>query len=1048
MTATPGDEAAASAETNQGMLTGSDPTDPDRTLTAIVEQATAAICARGSGLLLAGRSDAGLYLAAHHGLPDTVLRALTAGGPERELCQRALESAEPVLLDGTAAASDGGSGRLAGVALSANDGVQGVLLAVAADGEGFGEGDLPRLQSLGQLVGAAVGSAMESAPLAELNARLTALADTGRHVVNSLSLDAVLATIVQYAARLLGADSASIRLLDEHGTELELAQGYNLSEQYKAKGRLSIGESIAGMVAETHDPIAVPDISADERPVRKDLALAEGLQALCCVPLIAREHCTGVLTIYSKQPRDYAPQDVMLLEMFASQAAAAIENARLHEDLARRLSALHTLYELGRRTTSSLDLDETLKAIVSGVRESVGFDRAGVFLVDEAASVVRGRIGTDGSGNIEDISHGVYPLDEGDSIFADLVLGKRDIFLTENAWEDVPTSMRRYMDEGVTQNAILPLRAQGKVIGALSVDNLITQRLFGEDSLELLTAFADQAAVAIDRAGLHAQMEQSLAAMHSALRISRAITGTLELQKTLRLIVQSVARVMKAERTVIALLGESSERFEEVVVAAGDGQLVQEPLDSSMQGVPWTVIRRGTLVQAGVGEDAPPELAPEDEALGIQKAVGVPLKVNNEVIGGLLVKSGSTLGFTGPQLRVLTLLVHHAAIAVQNARLFEGKARAYDELRQAQQQLLQSERLRALGEIASGVAHDFNNSLAAILGHTELMLSASPEGTARTRLEIIDQAAHDAAATVRRIQDFARVGPRGDFLRVDLNEVVTDAVALTQPKWRDEAEAQGKRIQAVTDLGAHALVDGNAADLRSVLSNLIINAVDAMPEGGTVTVRTRRCESTAVITVSDTGMGMSEEDIARIFDPFFSTKGEGGLGLGLTVAYATVAAHGGSISVESEEGAGTTFHISLPAISTVEDEPADAAVATAGRVRILVADDEAHVRSALIDALRADGHQVTECASGREAVALLGQETFDLVLTDLGMPGVTGWDVAKAARASGNDPAVVLLTGWGDSITPEKLSRHGVQAVLAKPCRFAELRRVLTKVTA
>ncbi|MFQ5811497.1 MAG: response regulator, partial [Armatimonadota bacterium] len=215
-----------------------------------------------------------------------------------------------------------------------------------------------------------------------------------------------------------------------------------------------------------------------------------------------------------------------------------------------------------------------------------------------------------------------------------------------------------------------------------------------------------------------------------------------------------------------------------------------------------------------------------------------------------------------------------------------------------------------------------------------------------------------------------------------------------------------------------------------------------------VTVRTRRRESTVVMTVSDTGVGMSEEDLARIFDPFFSTKGEGGLGLGLTVAYATIAAHGGSISVKSEKGKGTTFHISLPAISTVQDEPADAAAEPAGPMRILVADDETHVRSALIDALRADGHQVTECASGQEAVALLRQETFDLVLTDLGMPGVTGWDVAKAARASGNGPAVVLLTGWGDSITSEKLSRHGVQAVLAKPCRFAELRRVLAKVTA
>ncbi len=244
--------------------------------------------------------------------------------------------------------------------------------------------------------------------------------------------------------------------------------------------------------------------------------------------------------------------------------------------------------------------------------------------------------------------------------------------------------------------------------------------------------------------------------------------------------------------------------------------------------------------------------------------------------------------------------------------------RAMQELRAAHDQVVQQERLRALGTMASGIAHDFNNALAAILGFTELLCNR-PETLADTKktlryLQMMNTAAQDAGVVVNRLREFYRQREEGEvFAPVDLNKLIEQAVSLTQPKWKNQAEAKGVTIQVVTEFERIRPVAGSEADLREALTNLIFNAVDAMPQGGTITVRTRSANSRVIMEVADTGMGMTEDVRQRCLEPFFTTKGDRGTGLGLSMVYGILQRHLGSVEIDTALGKGTTFRLSLPA---------------------------------------------------------------------------------------------------------------------------------------
>ncbi|GIV14769.1 MAG: hypothetical protein KatS3mg022_0204 [Armatimonadota bacterium] len=366
--------------------------------------------------------------------------------------------------------------------------------------------------------------------------------------------------------------------------------------------------------------------------------------------------------------------------------------------------------------------------------------------------------------------------------------------------------------------------------------------------------------------------------------------------------------------------------------------------------------------------------------------------------------------------------------------------------KQAEQQQLHLMRLRSLGEIASGVAHNFNNLLMGILGNAELLHSSlqhDPE--LQRRAEIIAQLAHDASAIVQRMQGFYKLQPTTRRERVRLQSLLEDVVESTRPVWHDVAGRRGAEIQVNLVVEADPVVEANRSELLEVFTNLIINACDAMPHGGTITLSLREQDGRAVIDVADTGVGMTPEVREHCFDAFFTTKGEEGSGLGLSVSYQIIARHSGQITVWSEVGRGTVFTVQLPVAKEGGMVPQESPQPLpSNTLRILTVDDDEAVRIAIQHLLEADGHRVTAAPDADSALAKFQQEHYDLVILDLGMPHLDGLSLARQIKQKAPSVPVILLTGWGDQLREDK--PREVDMVLAKPVRRAALRAAVTQL--
>jgi CheY-like chemotaxis protein len=366
--------------------------------------------------------------------------------------------------------------------------------------------------------------------------------------------------------------------------------------------------------------------------------------------------------------------------------------------------------------------------------------------------------------------------------------------------------------------------------------------------------------------------------------------------------------------------------------------------------------------------------------------------------------------------------------------------------------MLQSEKLTALGQMAGGIAHDFNNLLQAILGYAQLMgKNPANVDVVRRGLDVIEAAATGGAETVRRIQKFARLRPDEPFVSLDLNSVVNDAVAITQPRWEERSAKGGLPLRMELKLPPIPAVMGRPSELNEVVTNLILNAIDAMPAGGTLIIRSHvERGDTVVLTVSDTGTGMPEAVRKRVFDPFFTTKGEAGTGLGLSVSYSIVKRHNGEMRVDSLLGRGTTFTIVLPVAVAPASEPSLDLDAPGGRRgRILLVDNDAQVLSILTEMLKEAGHDVIAVSSGAAAMDVFRPGTFDVVLTNIGMVGMTGWEVAQRIRAHDRNVPVAFITGWGLHEEDQERCRHlGIHHVLFKPVSPGEMHRTIQSTLA
>lgn len=446
---------------------------------------------------------------------------------------------------------------------------------------------------------------------------------------------------------------------------------------------------------------------------------------------------------------------------------------------------------------------------------------------------------------------------------------------------------------------------------------------------------------------------------------------------------------------------------------------------------------------------------------GLGSMVMAPLKSESRVFGVLVVARREVDSFSSVECEFLRQLSEHVALAAHQAQLYGALQQAYDDLRQTQQVVMQEERLRALGQMASGIAHDINNALSPVSLYTESMLETEKNLSERARgyLETIQRAVEDVAQTVARMREFYRQREQQlELAPVQLNRMVQQVVDLTKARWSDMSQQHGITIRALTELAPELpQVMGVESEIREALTNLVFNAVDAMPEGGTLTLRTRLAgasvDRSVIVEVVDTGVGMDEQTRLHCLEPFFTTKGERGTGLGLAMVFGMVQRHSAEFEIQSAPGAGTTMRLVFAVPTAILAEPGRSAAApeVPKRLRLLLVDDDPMLLKSLRDALETDGHVIITANGGEAGIAafraaLERGETFAAVITDLGMPYVDGRRVAAAVKQAAPAQPVIMLTGWGQRLVAEGDIPAHVDRVLAKPPKLREVREALAQL--
>jgi GAF domain-containing protein/CheY-like chemotaxis protein len=877
--------------------------------------------------------------------------------------------------------------------------------------------------------------------LAEREAALVAISG---ELATEIDVDRLLPRIAEEARRLLGTDAALLLAVEGENLAVRSAVGFDPSPLMLEP--LSIAESLTGVVVFERCALVQADLGAEPAGRDTTLVRALGYRAMCAVPMIVKDSVLGVLQVLHRDSRRFADEDVQLLQALATQAALAIDHARLFQQTQNRLQETRTLLAITQALSSTLDLAETMRRVAREIGRTLGADTVGAYLADPEGAALHAIAGYHvPRERIADFLAHPFPITR--SAPMEATWQERRAIYSSDVANDPRLhgeSWGRFPHQSVL---FVPMVLKDEPFGAFVAIWWKARREFRPDELRLVEAISDQAAMFVANARLYEEMRRRQREAQELARLARMLTESLDTADVVERIADSARQLLSARLAVLrvrqpdgtlTLLASSGE------MQGGVGPLPATPSGGGIagraaaEGVPvWTadVLTDPDVVM-------PAEMRRHVEQGGLRAVLAVPLRAKRQIIGVVGVADPAGRRFTEAEVALLGTFADQAAVALENSRLYGDLRSALSTVEESQQRIVQGERLRALGEMAGGVAHDFNNFLAIITGRAESLVAEASDPELRRQLRVILKVALDAGQTVRRIGDFTRMRRARPFQPVDLRQIVEEVVEVTRSRWKDEPQARGIAYEMTLAPDATPPMAGDPSELREALTNIVFNAIDAMPEGGRLGLRTGVADDHVFCALTDTGIGMHEDVRQRIFDPFFTTKGERGTGLGLSVVYGIVTRHGGEVQVQSAPGRGSTFTLRFPrAAEPLPAAPAVPVVPAPRTGRILVIDDEEEIASAMGELLRRDGHEVVVCHDGRSGLAQFEAAPFDLVLTDLGMPGISGWEVSRRVKACRPGTPVAMVTGWGDQIDPARTPE--VDHLLAKPFKRAEIRAVV-----
>lgn len=860
---------------------------------------------------------------------------------------------------------------------------------------------------------------------------------------------------------------------------LVLICGFNSEEE--AALRSALPSQADPQTVSTEDLSGLVSRGGVSMAIVKTAEIARQLQTLEAYPLIvAAEETDGIFATLDARPLS----NRLILSRALEYAEMCAENRSLQQDWKQVAGEIESVFEFGRSSESERDVTLTLDRLAGSVCRSFGYSACAIELIDQNTweLYIKASYGFPPEARAQKL-----PI-EGSGIVSYVARTGKPVYI-----EDITKDERYLRVNASTRSQLaLPLRVGQEIIGVLNIES---ERLSGftQRDIFIMTSFAEKVSGLVHQAHLFDLVSRAKSEWESTFDAMADAVFIFDRKRRLRRINRAGAELMGSnfER----LLGqycctlfpdeEHTGCLAQRVFAQGqrlvDKQLfgpdqipailTSEPIYSDSRQIIGcvTIIRSQTESIKGEAEarnqrDMLATLLENSSSAIIYLEPDGRISWYNMRSLELFCCNGGELNKTHfdqlapeeyrPQLRRIisklstgpcsfeTVFTHGSStrpVAVTSSPVisegqYTGALLILQELTDRAERAAENDRLRALGQLSSGVAHDFNNILAAILGRAQLMQKRVNDPELIKNLQVIERAARDGARMAKRILDFGK--PRNskeNYAPIEVGELISEALAVTAPRWKDEANRIGHRIDVQFEPTLAVTVLGDGSELREVLTNLIMNSIDALPEGGKIEIDYGIEGKSCYICVTDTGTGIPAELKESIFEPFFTTKGEHGTGLGLHLVQNILLDHGGSIQVESEVGSGTCMKIILPLADTptgsqrirqmiVEQQPS---------ARILVVDDEEDVLEILADILGSFGHEVTTTNSPENALGMIEREQFELLVTDLGMPRINGIQLARRARELRPEVQVILCTGWGEE---SQMDLNGtVDTVIGKP---------------
>jgi len=860
--------------------------------------------------------------------------------------------------------------------------------------------------------------------------QLKTITNLGKTITLSIDINQIYEKTVNLLQKIGNYPFVFILIFDSSSNKLiQVAKGGWLKEKVPRSYSQSPDKGIIGRAFKTGKIYVSGDVKKDPYY----LPYFSEVNSEIAIPIKNKEgNVIGIIDVQSENLNAFGKEEIETISTLALQLSIMIENAELYNDLIERIKEISTFYSISKELSGILDLEELLNRMIVSLKTLVPFKSGGILLYNPQINALEVKAYL---GPKLDEFKGVIEVGEG--ITGNCFLLKEPIVVP-----DVRKDSRYIAGvPGTLSEIAVPLKFKDEIIGVLNLESP-TINAYTEEHLRILESFASLTSIAIRNATLYEEIKRRFEEMRILNEISNVSISTLDLKKLYKILSKKIMEIFNVDTYYLAVCDYGKDEIAFPFFFDRGKPIKMKPIKiSQSKGLTGWIINNKKPIMFN-DYDREKDSLPVSPLVIIkpsQSYIGVPVMSKGKVLGVISIQSYKKNAFSQWHFDFLKTVANQIALSLENAKLFGDVKEALRKLKESQKKIIETEKMRALGIVSAGIAHQFNNILSAILARAQLLSKKVDDPEIKKNLEIIEKASLGGAEIVRRLLGFSRAEEKVTLENVEVKKPIEEAIQLTEMKWKNEAQAMGKRVEIIKEIEEGVYVKGNSSELREVFVNLILNSVEAIEKEGFIKISSFPKGNRVLIEIEDNGKGIPESDIDKVFDPFYTTKGVSGTGLGLSFAYGVIKKFKGEIKIESKVGRGTKVSISLPMGRMVKEGEEWKLKEEKIPMNILVIEDEEHVIDLIEEILRVNGYNVSIARTGVEGLSKFERESFDIVITDIGMPGISGWEVAERIREKDKNIKIGFITGWNIKGEGERLKRLGIDFVIIKPFKIEDL---------